>query len=162
MKKSQIFLGKKGKIFGPYTKVEYEQMYASGQLENYTWIWNEEAQSWKTLEMPPAPPPTSTQNSEHSSKLNWQQVRALCFDRFTLASGKLECVTENGCELISEDHESGIKFPLDKRIELSLFDGLSQKSTTLSVQIAKVEYRNHSWVYRLKWNGVPQILTQAA
>lgn len=51
------FLGKAGKIHGPFSKREFDQMIAEGKLGQFTWIWDWKERSWKTIELPPPPIP---------------------------------------------------------------------------------------------------------
>src|SRR5690349_16666334 len=102
MVKNQVYLGKAVKVFGPFPHEEFEQMYASGKLADFTWIWDWKAQAWKAIEVPPAPPPTAANADTLKSapgSMNWKDIQALCFDQSNLVSGKLDWITESGCVL---------------------------------------------------------------
>ncbi|MCM2324270.1 MAG: hypothetical protein NDJ90_13515 [Oligoflexia bacterium] len=49
------FLGRSGKIFGPFTATELLELRAKGELSAYTWIW-EDGSGWKALDPPPPEP----------------------------------------------------------------------------------------------------------
>lgn len=52
---SNIYLAKKGKITGPLTNADYENLRLSGQIEEFFWIWHDEMKQWIPLDPPPAP-----------------------------------------------------------------------------------------------------------
>lgn len=72
-----IYLAKKGKITGPITLSDYETLRASGQIEQFFWIWHDEMKQWIPLDPPPPPihsfgesakhEPLSTKKSERTS-----------------------------------------------------------------------------------------------
>jgi hypothetical protein len=160
---NQVFLGKAGKIYGPYSQEEFNQMFAKGKVSDFNWIWDWKQQSWKPIELPPPSPLTLDELSHGSSKANtnsvsWTSLKAICFDHFSVASGVLECVTETGCLLKSGHSEGGSKFTLKSNISLNLYDQVSGKSITVKVNISDITFNQHCWNYRLKWNEVPALL----
>ena len=59
----QIFLGKNGQTFGPYTVEDLNKFQTSGQIRDYSWIWDSESPSWKSLDTL-APPPPPVENAK--------------------------------------------------------------------------------------------------
>jgi hypothetical protein len=57
MSAAHIYLSKDGKSFGPYTPEQIDQMRASGDILQYTWICSDPAQGWQPVNAPPPPPP---------------------------------------------------------------------------------------------------------
>jgi hypothetical protein len=52
---ARIYLGKAGRIFGPYTDRDLAEMKATGELERFSWIWQSSAPGWQPVDpMPPA------------------------------------------------------------------------------------------------------------
>jgi hypothetical protein len=54
----EIYLGKNGQTFGPYTVEQFEAIKASADYETYTYIWDgrDPSPDWKPLEKAPASP----------------------------------------------------------------------------------------------------------
>lgn len=150
-----VFLGKGGKVYGPFQKDEFDQMFADGTLSQYVWMWHWNTKSWKPIEAPPPPPPSGG----IEKGMGCEEVQAICFDRFNLVSGKLECVTESGCELVSKVSETGMVFSLKSRAELRLLDQAKGKATiSAPVVVANTERRGEFLVFRLMWNEIPRTL----
>jgi hypothetical protein len=62
----QIYLGKDGQTFGPYSDQDLAKFQTSGEIKGYSWMWDSENPGWKSLEslMPPPPPGHSAPLSE--------------------------------------------------------------------------------------------------
>lgn len=54
----EIYLGKSGQAFGPYTVEQFETIKASAEFATYTFIWDgrDANPEWKPIERAPAPP----------------------------------------------------------------------------------------------------------
>ena len=50
MSSTPIYLGKDGKISGPFTPGQIEELRQNGQLYNYAWIWDVQIKGWKAIE----------------------------------------------------------------------------------------------------------------
>ena len=49
----KIYLGRKGKVFGPFSQPELESFRLSGEISYYRYIWDDASESWSPLEPPP-------------------------------------------------------------------------------------------------------------
>ncbi len=158
IEKSEIFLGKFGKSYGPFTSEEYDQMHTSGKISDFTWIWESKNQIWKPIELPPHPPGTVfyADAKGNGKVVNWELIQAVCFDRFSLVSGKIQCPTESGCTLISHQKEDGLKFVIRSVVDLNLYDGASKQSTSTHASVIGVNYAARLWHYQLRWSSVPK------
>jgi hypothetical protein len=56
MKTTKTYLGKAGKIYGPFTEQEMETMRSNGLIRDFVWIWVADAKTWKCLDIPPPAP----------------------------------------------------------------------------------------------------------
>jgi hypothetical protein len=170
--KDEIFLGKLGKIFGPFSPKEFDEMFSDGRINEYSWLWDWEKQSWKPLENTPpslmTPPGAATPEKggkssattaapTPSDSLAWDQVEALCYGREILINGKLELITQTGCVLVSANNSGDPKLTVGVRVKLNLFDKKSKHNLETSVKVANIERKNSHWVYRLRWDGVPEL-----
>ena len=67
MSATPIYLGKDGKISGPFTPGQIEELRQNGQLYNYAWIWDVGIKGWKAIEeevevgSPALPPPEASE-----------------------------------------------------------------------------------------------------
>lgn len=166
------FLGKAGKIHGPFSKHEFDQMIAEGKLGQFTWIWDWKERAWKTIELPPPPVPylPNTQSPVPASPSSpvphslvtptspspeWSILQAICFNRVALMKGMLSFATETGCTLISPSQKVRSLFPLESGAELNLYDEKSKKSASVLVEVAGVQFTKEGDTYQLKWKDKP-------
>lgn len=152
-KRDETYLGKNGKIFGPYTSSELDQLTKSGKLESFSWIWDMKSEVWKPLESPPPSP--FAENSLNSSSRSWEKLKVLCRDRFNVLSGQLSHVTQTGCKFISLHGGGEPKLSISGNQVLDLYDPDLKDCAKVIVQVMGVERSNLSWVYRLKWDEIP-------
>ncbi|MBN22558.1 MAG: hypothetical protein CL678_14845 [Bdellovibrionaceae bacterium] len=154
----KYYLGRKGKIFGPYTEAEYENLLASGEIENFRYLWNAKNQDWIPLEPAPAQTPEAYDlgsKVSHSAKPQvsnplWQ---AVCHDLKTAVKGLVGQVTETGCMIYSDSTESLKK---GSKILLHLFDPKLQKSIQIRAVLSEVQRQNAGWSYQIRWNESPK------
>ena len=159
MHRDTVFLGKSGKIYGPFTQVELDELSAQGQLSHYFWIW-----SWKTLRWNPieSPPPRPVELSQKDTVpilgVDWSLVNAIGFDAGHLIRGKLKWITQSGCTLISEQKEEGPLFPIEGKLRLNLHNPTERRGNTVSVILKKVNFERSHWNYYLKWKELPELI----
>ncbi len=146
----KFYLGKKGKSFGPFTTAEIEAMRLSGELEAYSYLWNDSDQSWKTIEAAPPPPglTPAPQISEH-------QYEAICHDTNTIVSGALENVSESGCDLICRDNSDSPRLGVKALLMLNVLDNAGKKAVNVKASLSEIVRREKTWVYRLRWARLP-------
>lgn len=58
-----FFLGKRGKIFGPFSSDQIQELKQSGQLLNYTYLWNPKQNAWVAIDPPPPAPSIAPETS---------------------------------------------------------------------------------------------------
>jgi hypothetical protein len=51
-----IYLGKEGKVFGPFSAEDINQLKFSGEYFKYSWIWDGSSPNWVPVNAPPPPP----------------------------------------------------------------------------------------------------------
>lgn len=159
--KNEVFLGKAGKIFGPYSAEEYEKMFASGELSKFTWIWDSKLLTWKTIDTPPPPLTISgsldNKPTPSNDSIHWEMIQAICLDQFNLTSGKLEWITESGCVFVSDEIEETAKFPIHGKAELNLYEEAMKKLICVQVSVVDINLQKQRWTYRLRWKEAPKI-----
>ncbi len=154
-----VYLGKSGKIYGPYERVEFDQLVSDGKLGEYHWIWDTRASQWKPTEPPPPPPVSEPGAGTGTLHRDWSTVQAVCFDNSHLVGGTLNKITEIGCRLVSNQSGSGTLFPMQSRIKMNLFNTTSEVSSTTSVTVTVhgLRYEDQHWIYDLRWDQLPEL-----
>lgn len=71
---TNIYLAKKGKITGPLSNSDYENLRLSGQIEDFFWIWHDEMKQWIPLD--PPPPPIQSFGEVTATRLEAKTTRA--------------------------------------------------------------------------------------
>ncbi len=151
-----VYLGKSGQIYGPFSQGELDDLSAKGQLSQYQWIWSHQNQCWKSIESPP-PHPLHNPTQPGPATQDWSRVYAIAFDSSHLLRGQLKWITETGCTLISEQKEEGPIFPVPVKIRLNLFDPVHKSGITLSVLITKIDLHEGHWNYHFRWEQRPEL-----
>ena len=146
-----IYLGKSGKMFGPYSQREFEQMAVDGRLDQFVWMWKELEKKWIPIEAPPSLIPTSALSF---------RIQAICYDISQVVQGTLEAITQTGCRLVSPANGEVPKVFLSKNAHLSLVDEESGEDCRVPVQLFKHEYRSGMCFYWLRWNEPPALLNK--
>ena len=155
-KTNKIFLGKKGKVHGPFTREEFEKLHTSGEIQNFTFIWDNDSQNWNPLEALPPPPDGQNTSSKTKNKgVSWSELHVVCHNFQNVVCGTLDSVTETGCDLLSEDAADYPMLALKCSTILNLMDPKQGKSINVKAMLFDVTRQDHKWVYRLRWDGIP-------
>ena len=57
-----VYLSKQGKVFGPFTRGQVEQLKRTGEYHSYSFMWDPSVSpDWAPIHLPPAPPPKPSQ-----------------------------------------------------------------------------------------------------
>jgi hypothetical protein len=145
----EIYLGKASKIYGPFSSFELDQMATNGKLATFVWIWDNDGELWKPLEMPPPAPIKSLKNSAKTSE--WSTDSALCYDQFNTISGTLEAMTETGCVLMSNHSGASPKFAVRSNVSINILDSKRKHSKKSEAKVIAVIRDQNQWAYRLRW-----------
>lgn len=151
----RAYLGKHGKVFGPFPMEKIEQMRLSGELFEYTYLWEEGGGEWKNIDpMPPKPGATSTRRRGDSQL---ESTDAICHDHNALVAGKLQNVTDSGCELVSPDPSGAPRLALNTPLVLNVMDEKSQKAMNIRAAVYEISHQEGTWIYHLRWAHRPSI-----
>jgi hypothetical protein len=155
-KLNKIFLGKKGKVYGPYTQDEFDKLHATGEIQTFTFVWHHDSQAWTPLEaLPPPPEGVNTATHSRSKGISWTEIQAVCHNFQSIVCGTLDSITETGCNLLSDESSDYPMLALKCSAILNLMDPKHGKSINVKTQLFGVTRENHKWVYRLRWEGIP-------
>lgn len=150
--KNGIYLGRGGRVFGPITAARLEQLKASGEILHYRYWWDPTKDAWQAVETPPPAP------SAAKVEPALEGMPALCHDfGMTMVSGKLQNVTEAGCQLITSDGRELPSFGTDSTLTLNLADAATGQSLNVRALLRDVWRKGQSWVYVLAWDKVPSL-----
>jgi hypothetical protein len=182
MKRQAIYLSRVGKVDGPFTAGKIEDMRQKGDLYLYDLIWLNSITGWTTLEeevdnvdVPPPPPPVFQSNVQPTSTLvqdasliidipkepdpPFIQIDAICFDKKTIVSGKIQNVSTSGCQLKSDVPIRLLPtFRVGSAVSLNLFNSLNGNSENTPATIQDAKQGDEYWEYALKWDLVPSLL----
>jgi|GEM_PF-1782270 len=170
-----IYLSNNGQSFGPFTEAEFQAIRDRGELKNYTHIFDAPTETWKAL-APPLPPPPSVVPAAHVAMtthssapparemrpqltVDASRIQAVCHNLVNILNGKIERVSETGCEFVCTDtHESGSSFAKDCKVTLNLLDAQKGRSMNVTAKLMNVIRKNGSWTYQLQWKRCPEIV----
>ena len=147
----KIYLGRRGKSYGPYSSTQLDQMRLSGELETFTFRWDDDSLAWKPLENAPPPPGASPVSSAVASG----GIEAICHDFTTIVSGLLQNVSELGCDLVSHDGSDGPRLGLKAKLVLNVVDKTGKQAMNVNASLSDVVRRDSAWVYRIRWSHAP-------
>jgi hypothetical protein len=148
-----IYLGRDGKVFGPYSAAKLEEFRLTGEIRTFTYQWDESAEQWRNLDpLPPRPGATPSRNRGESA-LETSDV--ICHDYNALVTGKLRNVTDMGCELVSYDEADAPVLGLNSALVLNVTDAKGEKSTNTRAAVHQISFQEGAWIYHIRWAHRP-------
>jgi hypothetical protein len=84
-----------------------------------------------------------------------ESADAICHDFSSLVSGKLENISDLGCELVSHDHSDAPKLALNSALVLNVLDGKGEKAMNVRASVYEVSQHDGIWVYHIRWAHRP-------
>src|SRR5262249_16231465 len=128
MSSAEIYFGKSGKIYGPYTDRDVTEMRVTGEIFRFTWMWESSQPGWQPVDPAPAPvteasaieaplaPETPMQvvasmpvapTPRRALKMVSDPIDAICHDYRHVVAGRIVRVVEGGCELLAPNDSHG-------------------------------------------------------
>ena len=163
----QYYLARSGKIFGPYGEPEIDALRASNALLHYSWYWDTLSPGWQPVD--PAPecgPPREAAPSAPIAVYRPKKhetvpsgLSAVCHNHRNLIQVRMESVTDDGCELWTRHDEASPLFVQKSNVILNLFDEKTGASSNVEGRVSGVSRRNGEWVYRVRWNHCPEMIS---
>jgi hypothetical protein len=150
------YLGKKGRSFGPFTLEQIKEFRLNGQIKNYSFLWNSETKAWRPIEPPPVPP-IEVDNHVEEKAPSWIGAEAVCHDFQEIVSGRLEHITDAGCDLICTDAQESPRLALDSSLLLNVFDPSSNRGINVKASLSEITRRDGVWIYHLRWSHRPSL-----
>jgi hypothetical protein len=150
--RSVIYLGRDGKVYGPFPAEKLDELRLTGEIWNYTYLWNESSRQWKNID-PPPPEPGATVPKKSDTSL--KALDAICHDYSNLVEGKIENVSDLGCELVSPTRFEIPKLALNSVLMLNIMDTKGEKAVNVRASVYEISRRDDAWIYRLRWAHRP-------
>jgi hypothetical protein len=147
-----IYLGKRGKISGPFTEEDLERLRSSGDIANYTYLWDGTSQAWTNVEPPPPAPVGASRSS--SSKKGWE---AICSSGDHIVSGRVENVGPGGCDLIASHSSDSPELTEASHLVVNVLDPAKKRAMNVKATLSGVYRHEGKWVYRLGWLSAPEL-----
>lgn len=111
----------------------------------------------QTQQPRPEPQPDNVIRAAFKPKLvPTRELEAACHDSRHIISGKLQRISDIGCELVCENGE-GPAFGQSAPLQLNLLDPATGRSVTVSARLEGVTRKNGHWAYELRWDQCPEI-----
>jgi hypothetical protein len=147
-----IYLGRRGEVAGPFPAAKLDELRLTGQIWNYTYIWDDSSRQWRNLDpLPPEPGAAVERKKEPSLDI----VEAICHDHRSLVAGKIENVSDFGCELVSHDHSDAPRLALNSVLVLNVMNRKGEKAVNVRASAYEVSHQGGAWVYRIRWAHRP-------
>lgn len=150
--KREFYLGRLGKIHGPFSEQELEKYEASGKILEFSWVWDSSEKIWLPIDPPPSTQPEAKQamstGQDHSSP-----YLVVGYDHVDMVSGKMEQLTQTGCRLNTTDEQPSPKFSQGSKIMLNICLPGSKTSVTIPAKLIHILREKSGWNYRLRWDG---------
>jgi len=149
------YLGRGGRAHGPFTHEQFERLRLSGEIDQYTYQWDESEKDWVNLDPKPAPVGATGTAAKRRGSSSLEQTEAVAHDRNEVVIGILENVTDAGCELVCDDHSTAPMLGINSQLVLNVTNPAGEKAMNVRASLSSVERRDGNWVYRLRWAEVP-------
>jgi hypothetical protein len=188
MKKTDIYLGKNGESYGPFSHLQYQKFCADGTIQSYSWVWNHDDNAWDALDPAPALLTSARTPTEETRRVLPQAhsagiqpapqlqavpsmqykrvssgIEAICLDSHHLAAvpGNLEQVFDGGCTILS--YEKGSRTPAElgvgSKIIISLMNTKTGQAMNVPGNLIRVSRNQEAgWSYEVKWAQLPSLL----
>lgn len=149
-----MYLGKGGRVFGPFSEQEMEDLKLSAEIENYTYLWDDASGQWFNID--PLPPAPGTSEAAAADK-NAGEIsdEAICHNSQELVSGWLTQITDMGCELVSSNPSDTPELGINTSCVLNVMDAARRKAMNVKARLVESTRRDGHWVYRLRWAKRP-------
>ncbi|MGE0615731.1 MAG: hypothetical protein AB7P04_08815 [Bacteriovoracia bacterium] len=189
MKKQKVFLGAQGKVHGPYSVEQLNEMQRSGRIKDYSWIWDFQKETWSHLdpappalteaqlgaalmeEMPEAPVHHLHQKAPEPAAMPApraipitslaKNLQAVCFHQTAAVSGMLAGMTQLGCELVSLDRSPSPQLGRNQPLMLNVLDPKSGRTVNVQARMHDAKRSEAGWTYLLQWKQVPDFRASA-
>lgn len=148
-----FYLGKNGRVFGPYPMEKLDELRLNGQLLNFTYIWDENNGEWQNIDPMPPKPGATTEKRKGGGSLD--AADAICHDHNALVAGKLHNISDMGCDLVSRDHADSPVLALNSTLVLNVLDNKGEKATNIRAAVHEISHEDGAWVYHIRWAHRP-------
>lgn len=182
-----IYLSKQGKVFGPFTRAQIEQLKRTGDFLTYSFIWDPTVSpDWKPVHMPPSPPPAaaevlpsrfarhddatitevgprpvSEEVTQVSGPISTENriFQVICHNNRDAIGGILAQPSLQGFLLITQATSSTLlPFGQGSKVWINLLDEESGQTENLQALIGKVASHDGKWALQVLWEKPAALL----
>lgn len=171
--KNRYYLGKLGQVHGPFSQEQFDQMLTSGKINDFSWLWDFSAKSWKPLD--PAPPALEENQTQPVAPVAaispLKRVReikpvlgvhAICHNQKSAVSGELFNLSSGGCEFLASEANPEFSPGENASVYLHLYESQSGKAIQVKAKISQVVPTSLGWRYLFSWQQLPALFMQNA
>jgi hypothetical protein len=153
--KKGIFLGRNGKIEGPFTENDLKRFELSGRMTDYSWIIRHGENAWTLLENPPPLPHFGTS----PQPIFLKDMILHDFHQFTEGSltelSELQALVY--CAGVRPD-EKFRGFAPGSKVLINLIEPHSKKEMNIETRLSSQVWKNDGLYLCLDWEKIPSLL----
>lgn len=157
---NQIYLARRGKIYGPYSLKEYDSLCARGEADGFSWIWDSAREQWKALDPAPQMRPNfgdvGKKEQAFDVSVNFLEIEAICFTPEQSVVACLKGWTETACEI--EINGDRLMLAEGQWVTLHLWNPSNDRAMNVVAQVTQRLRSGSGWCLRLRWAEVPEVL----
>src|SRR5262249_29639021 len=126
---------------------ELKRLRATGEIQNYIFLWDDESSRWQPIEAPPPPP-----KARQARAGDQRPLEVLCHDaRHSLVRGTLRKISDREGELSTVVDSLAPPLPLQCLLRMNVLEPESQRSINIKVRLSDLSRQGGSWFYRVHW-----------
>ena len=148
-----LFLAKRGCVFGPFAEADLAKMRLNGEINQYTYLWEEGSRRWVNLEPPPA---ELSANSLRQSDRRWEAV-GVSRTSSLMISGTIQNVGPQGCDLVVGQTTDCPPLSAADALRLNVLDPGKNVAVNVEAKIKSISRQDHSWIFHLHWPIAPEL-----
>jgi hypothetical protein len=150
---NRYYLFKAGRLVGPLTAEKIDEMRANGQINQYSWMMDEQKQVWAPVEAMPKENPFQAS----LASLKERVLSGAFIHRGIPLTGVVKAIHTYGLEILLETASPG---GLNSRvpIRLNLVDETHFKASNAEVLFQNMEKTAQGVLLRFSWKDLPSTL----
>lgn len=136
-----VYLGKGGRAYGPFDSTELKRLKDTGEIHQYTYLWNPVSSLWEPFDPPPPPP-------ENLGQAAGAPLEAICHDSFSnILSGSVRFFKEGQGEFVTDDECDSPRFGKNASLMINTLKPNGEANNIKAI-LGNALRIGGQWVYR--------------